>query len=61
MTQNISCIKRKNVSRQQINPFNTFEYKYYFIENGTTELIHRNTFMNGDVKITIGNKMTIFV
>ncbi len=60
--KNLSCIKRKEVAWKDVEPFNIFERDYYFPEIATTaELVYRDVFMSGDIKISIGNKKTIFV
>ena len=59
--KNLSCVKRSEVEWKKVEPFCLFEYEYYFPEEYTAELIYRDAFMNGDTKINIGNKKTIFV
>jgi len=60
--KNLSCIKRTEVALKDVEPFNVFERNYYFPDVSTTaELVYRDAFMNGDIKISIGNKKTIFV
>ena len=59
--KNLSCVKRSEVSWVDVEPFNVFETEYYFPEEYTAELIYRDAFMNGDTKVSIGNKKTIFV
>nr|MBQ4453179.1 hypothetical protein [Clostridia bacterium] len=60
--RNLSCIKRKEVAWKNVEPFNIFERDYYFPDIATTaELVYRDAFMNGDIKVSIGNKKTVFV
>ena len=60
--KNLSCIKRTKVAWKDVEPFNLFERNYYFPDVATTaELVYRDAFMNGDIKVSIGNKKTIFV
>lgn len=61
-SKNLSCIKRSDVAWKEVEPFNVFERNYYFPDIATTaELVYRDAFMNGDVKVSIGNKKTILV
>ena len=58
----MSCVKRTKAAWKDIEPFNIFERNYYFPDISTTaELVYRDAFMNGDIKVSIGNKKTIFV
>lgn len=60
--KNLSCVKRVKVSWVDVEPFNIFERDYYFPDIATTaELVYRDAFMRGDIKVSIGNKKTIFV
>ena len=60
--KNLSCVKRTEVPWKEVEPFNIFERNYYYPRVATTaELIYRDAFMNGDIKVSIGNKKTIFV
>ena len=60
--KNLSCVKRTKVAWVDVEPFNIFESDYYFPDIVTTaELVYRDAFMNGDTKVSIGNKKTIFV
>jgi len=60
--KNLSCVKRTDVAWKDVEPFNVFERNYYFPDIATTaELVYRDAFMNGDTKVSIGNKKTIFV
>ena len=60
--KNLSCIKRTDVALKNVEPLNIFERNYYFPDVATTaELVYRDAFMNGDTKVSIGNKKTIFV
>lgn len=60
--KNLSCIKRTEVAWKDVEPFNVFDRNYYFPDAATTaELVYREAFMNGDTKVSIGNKKTLFV
>lgn len=60
--KNLSCVKRTDVVWKEVEPFNVFEKNYYFPDIATTaELVYRDAFLNGDIKVTIGNKKTLFV
>ena len=60
--KNLSCVKRAKVSWVDVEPFNIFERDYYFPNIASTaELVYRDAFMRGDIKVSIGNKKTIFV
>ena len=60
--KNLSCVKRTEVPWKEVEPFNIFERNYYYPRVATTaELIYRDAFMNGDTKVSIGNKKTILV
>ena len=60
--RNLSCVKRTKVPWADVEPFNLFERDYYFPDVATTaELVYRDAFMSGDIKVSIGNKKTIFV
>ena len=60
--KNLSCVKRTKVAWVDVEPFNIFESDYYFPNVATTaELVYRDAFMRGDIKISIGNKKTVFV
>ena len=60
--KNLSCVKRTKVPWTDVEPFNIFEKDYYFPDITTTaELVYRDAFMSGDVKVSIGNKKTVFV
>ena len=60
--KNLSCVKRTEVPWKEVKPFNIFEKNYCFPRYAATaELLYRDTFMNGDIKVSIGNKKTIFV
>ncbi len=59
--KNLSCVKRSEVPWVNVEPFNIFEKQRYFSEEYTAELIYRNAFMNGDIKVSIGNKKTILI
>ena len=60
--KNLSCIKRAEVAWKDVEPFNVFERNYYFPDIASSaELVYRDAFMNGDTKVSIGNKKTIFV
>ena len=60
--KNLSCVKRKEVPWADVEPFDIFERDYYFPDVTTTaELVYRDAFMRGDIKVSIGNKKTIFV
>lgn len=60
--KNLSCVKRTEVPWKEVEPFNIFERNYYFPNVATTaELVYRDAFMRGDIKVSIGNKKTIFV
>jgi len=60
--KNLSSIKRTDVTWKDVEPFNVFERNYYFPDIASTaELVYRDAFMNGDTKVSIGNKKTIFV
>jgi len=60
--KNLSCVKRTKVPWADVEPFNLFERDYYFPDVATTaELVYRDAFMSGDIKVSIGNKKTIFV
>ena len=54
-TANLPSTRRKQF-------FYIFKRNYYFPRYAATaELLYRDAFMNGDTKISIGNKKTIFV
>ena len=60
--KNLSCVKRTEVPWKEVEPFNIFKRNYYFPRYAATaELVYRDAFMNGDTKVSIGNKKTIFV
>lgn len=60
--KNLSCVKRTKVAWVDVEPFNLFESDYYFPDVATTaELVYRDAFMRGDIKVSIGNKKTVFV
>ena len=60
--KNLSCIKRRELVWRDVEPFNFFEKNYYFPDVAVSaELVYRDVFMNGDIKVSIGNKKTIFV
>ena len=60
--KNLSCVKRTEVPWKEVEPFNIFERNHYFPRYAATaELLYRDAFMNGDTKVSIGNKKTIFV
>ncbi len=60
--KNLSCVKRADVVWRDVEPFNIFERNYYFPDIATTaELVYREAFMYGDIKVSIGNKKTVFV
>ncbi len=59
--RNLSCIKRTEVSWIDVEPFNFLERNYYFPDERSPELTYRDAFMNGDTKVSIGNKKTILV
>jgi len=60
--KNLSSIKRTDVTWKDVEPFNVFERNYYFPDIASSaELVYRDAFMNGDTKVSIGNKKTIFV
>ena len=60
--KNLSCTKRKQVVFTELEPFNIFEKHFYFSDEfPTAEIVYRDAFMNGDIKVSIGNKKTIFV
>lgn len=59
--KNLSCVKRSEVPWINVEPLNIFEKQRYFPEEYTAELIYRDAFMNGDIKVSIGNKKTIFI
>lgn len=59
--KNLNCTKRNKVTWKNLEPFNIFEKEIYFPGNITDELLYRKAFMNGDTKVTIGKKKTIFV
>ena len=60
--KNLSCVKRREVPWIDVPSFNLFERNHYFPEiYSSAELAYRNAFMSGDIKVTIGNKKTIFV
>lgn len=61
--KNLSCVKRKDEDVPWVNvkPFNVFETGFYLPGEITDELLYRDVFMNGDIKVSIGNKKTLFV
>ena len=60
--KNLSCVKRTEVPWKEVEPFNIFERNHYFPRYAATaELLYRDAFMNGDTKVSIGNKKTILV
>ena len=60
--KNLSCIKRTDVAWKDVEQFNIFERNYYFPDvAATAELVYRDAFMRGDIKVSIGNKKTVFV
>ena len=60
--KNLSCVKRTKVPWTDVESFDIFERDYYFPDIATTaELVYRDAFMRGDIKVSIGNKKTIFV
>lgn len=59
--KNLSSTKRNNVKWTYIKPFNIFEKQIYFPGHTTDELLYRNAFMNGDIKVSLGNKKTIMI
>ena len=60
--KNLSCVKRTEATWKDVESFNIFERNYYFPRVAiTSELLYRDAFMNGDTKVSIGNKKTIFI
>ncbi len=60
--RNLSCTRRTDTAWKDVESFNIFERNYYFPDAAATaELVYRDAFMNGDTKVSIGNKKTIFV
>ena len=60
--KNLSCVKRRDVAWHDIEPVDMFARGYYFADQASSaELIYREAFMNGDIKLTLGNKKTIFI
>lgn len=57
--KNLSCIKRKEVPYRMIEPFDILNKDIYFL-TGTREIVYREAFLHGDVRVKIGTK-TIFV
>lgn len=61
--KNLSCVKRRSedVPWVDVEPFDVFETGFYLPGEITHELLYRDVFMNGDIKVSIGNKKTLFV
>lgn len=60
--KSLSSVNRTDVAWVDVEPFNIFEKDYYFANAlSSAELVYRDAFMNGDIKVSIGNKKTIFV
>ena len=60
--RNLRVTKRTEVPWVKVEPFNIFETKYYFPKkNGNRELIYRNAFLRGDIKVNLGSRKTILI
>lgn len=60
--RNLRATKRTEVPWVDVEPFNIFETNYYFPKkNGNRELIYRNAFLRGDIKVNLGARKTILI
>ncbi len=61
--KNLSCVKRRSedVPWVDVEAFDVFETGFYLPGKITDELLYRYAFMSGDIKVSIGNKKTLFV
>jgi len=60
--KNLRITRRTEVPWVNVKPVNIFEYEYYFPKkNGNRELIYRNAFLRGDIKVNLGSRKTILI
>ncbi|MBQ6148530.1 MAG: hypothetical protein IJI83_03175 [Oscillospiraceae bacterium] len=60
--KNLSCIRRSEVPWIDIEPFDFLEYRYILPKSGKTqELVYRDAFMNGDIKVLLGSRKSFLV
>lgn len=60
--KNLRVTKRTDVPWVDVKPFNIFETDYYFPKkNGNRELIYREAFLRGDIKVNLGSRKTILI
>lgn len=57
--KNLSCTKRRLVPFVPVDPFNFLERDFYTV-SGCAELVYREAFLRGDIKVKLGSK-TYFV
>lgn len=61
--KNASCTDRNKYPWVSVDSFNIFEKEYYFPseDKKCAELVYRQAFLRGDIKVTLGKGKTIFI